>query len=158
MTLSNYIKKLKTFEGCRLKAYKDIANVVTIGYGFTKSVIPDLTIESTMTQEEADKQLKKIVKKHIDVVVKECKKHNLMFTCNQIIALTDFCYNCGFGALQNIMKYQSHDEIVQHLILYNKATINGVKQTVQGLVKRREWEKEVYLKKCSCSVPCSYRG
>lgn len=158
MTYNKFINQLKNFEGCRLKAYKDIANVVTIGYGFTKSVIPDLTIDTEITQEYADMLLKKAVKKYMDSVVAECKKHNLMFTCHQILALTDFSYNCGIGALQTILKQERHCDIVEHLLMYNKATINGVKQTVNGLVKRREWESELYNKKCTCTVPCSYRG
>ena len=57
------ILKIKEFEGCRLKAYKCPAGVLTIGYGITNEdkmitgiqITPDLEI----TQETADKWLKK---------------------------------------------------------------------------------------------------
>lgn len=158
MTFNNFVKQVAKWEGCRLKAYYDSGGTLTIGYGFTRSVIDSLNENTTITQERADKLLKQIVKKYMNAVVNECKHHNLMFTCNQILALTDFTYNCGIGAMQNLLKQPTHEKIVEHLLMYNKVTINGVKTFSQGLANRRDYEAVLYNKKCSCTVPCSYKN
>ena len=44
------LKLIKFFEGCKLDAYYCPSNVLTIGYGHTKTVHEGMTI----TQEEAD--------------------------------------------------------------------------------------------------------
>ena len=49
-TSNNGITLIKKFEGCRLKAYKDAAGVLTIGYGHTSGV----KAKDSITQEEAE--------------------------------------------------------------------------------------------------------
>uniref|UniRef100_UPI0013B378BB lysozyme n=1 Tax=Escherichia coli TaxID=562 RepID=UPI0013B378BB len=49
----NGIKLIKQFEGCKLTAYHDIANVWTIGYGLTQQVDgKPVTAGMTITQQK----------------------------------------------------------------------------------------------------------
>ena len=48
------LEKIKAFEGCRLQAYQDAAEVWTIGYGHTKKVKPG----DKISQYWADEYLK----------------------------------------------------------------------------------------------------
>jgi lysozyme len=48
------LEKIKAFEGCRLSAYRDAAEVWTIGYGHTKKVKPG----DKISQYWADEYLK----------------------------------------------------------------------------------------------------
>ena len=56
---------IKKFEGCRLKAYRCSANVLTIGYGHTGGVKED----DTITQPEADKLLENDIAKFEDLIL-----------------------------------------------------------------------------------------
>ena len=53
---------IKKFEGCRLKAYRCSANVLTIGYGHTGGVKED----DNISQPEADELLKEDIAKFIN--------------------------------------------------------------------------------------------
>ena len=53
-TSSKGVSLIKSFEGCRLKAYKCPAGVWTIGYGHTAGVKEG----DTITQEQADEYLR----------------------------------------------------------------------------------------------------
>lgn len=54
------IKLIKKFEGCRLKAYRCAAGVLTIGYGHTAGVKEN----DVITQEKAEEYLKKDLEKY----------------------------------------------------------------------------------------------
>ena len=67
------LQLIKSFEGCRLTAYKCPAGVWTIGYGHTAGVKQGMTI----TQEQADNYLKS------DLVIYENHVNNLNRSFNQ---------------------------------------------------------------------------
>lgn len=127
---------IKSFEGCRLSAYKCPAGVWTIGYGRTNGVYEGMTI----TQEQADNMLREDVKYYADAVDRYNSRFN--FTQEEFDALTSFTYNCGVGSLQAVMSCcNTKQEISEECKLYNKG--GGV--VLAGLVRRREEEYKLFM-------------
>ncbi len=137
---------IKTFESCKLKPYLDIVGVCTIGYGTTtyedgrKVAMTDPAI----TEERAIQLLAhhiEVYERCISNVVKTVLNENEFSAC------VSLCYNIGAGAF-------SKSTLVKHLnagkrleaslefLRWNKA--GGV--AVKGLTRRREAEKELFLK------------
>ena len=126
---------IKSYEGCRLTAYRCPANVLTIGWGHTKNVYEGMSI----TQDEADRLLVEDVQIYANAVHKYVSKFN--FNQNQFDALTSFAYNCGIGSLDAVMSCcNTKQEIAEECKLYNKA--GG--QVLAGLVRRREEEYQLF--------------
>lgn len=132
------IDLIKSFEGCRLKAYKCPAGIWTIGYGHTSGVKEGQMITFSMAEQFLKQDLKRF----------ETSVNNLVtvaITQNQFDALVSFCYNLGAMALKSstLLKKLNNGD-------YNGAAeefdrwvyANGVK--LQGLVRRRAAEKELF--------------
>ena len=140
MNLSkNGIELIKTFEGCRLKAYKCPAGVWTIGYGHTNNVRPD----DVITQEEAEELLKRDLKVHEDNVKRLVKSP---LTQGQFNALVSFEYNIGYGAFANstllkLLNAQNYEAASKQ---FSRWVYVGDKVS-EGLVKRRIAETEMFL-------------
>lgn len=135
-TSSKGVSLIKSFEGCRLKAYKCPAGVWSIGYGHTAGVKEG----DTITQEHADEYLRNDLAKYEKAVLNyDCIYH---FNQNQFDALVSFTYNCGVGNLKNLTQSGKRTlaQISAKLLLYNKA--GGV--VLRGLQRRRAAEKELF--------------
>ena len=131
MNISENGKNLiKKYEGCKLTAYKCPAGVWTIGWGHTKTAKAGMVI----TQEEADRLFNEDIKKY-EIHVQKYKNLNQ----NQFDALVSFCYNCGAGALADVM---SSNNITATMMLY----VNASGKRLEGLVKRRTEEVALYNK------------
>lgn len=144
MNISNKgLELIKSFEGCRLSAYKCPAGVWTIGYGRTNGVYEGMTI----TQEQADNMLREDVKYYADAVNQYQSRFN--FTQEEFDSLTSFTYNCGVGSLQAVMACcNTKQEIAEECKLYNKG--GGV--VLAGLVRRREEEYKLFMSGSSIST------
>lgn len=118
---------IKKYEGCRLKAYYCPSGVLTIGWGHTGNVYEGQVI----TQGEADRLFDEDIKRY------EVAHKYGNFNQNQYDALTSFCYNCGEGALQKVIK---SGDIPGTMLLY----INGSNGPLEGLRRRRKEEVELY--------------
>jgi lysozyme len=135
------ISLLKSFEGCKLKAYRDIVGVLTIGYGSTG---PHVFEGLTITQDEADDLLKRDLVRFEDGVTSLVKVPINQF---QFDALVSFAYNVGLSALKNstlLRKLNAGDTngaSVQFLV-WNRA---GGRE-VSGLTRRRQAEKELFTR------------
>lgn len=148
LTISNNgINLIKTFEGCRLTAYQDSAGVWTVGYGHTLGV----TNGQTITQALAEAYLKADCAAAEQAVNSYNAKYN--WNQNQFDALVSFTFNCGTGNLKTLTANGTRTiaEISAKITAYNKA---GGK-VLQGLVKRRAAEKELFDKAAS-SAATSY--
>lgn len=128
------IDLIKSFEGCRLTAYKDPVGILTIGYGHTKGVTEGMKI----TQAQANAYLLE------DLEMAEAAVSNKAYEWNQneFDALVSFTFNCGSGNLTKLVKSskRTKEEISAALLLYNKA---GGK-VMAGLTRRRKAEKELF--------------
>ena len=130
---------IKSFEGCRLTAYKPVQTeqYYTIGWGHYG---PDVYAGMSITQEQADNMLREDVKYYADAV----DRYNSRFNFNQaeFDSLTSFTYNCGVGSLQAVMSCcNTKQEIAEECKLYNKG--GGV--VLAGLVRRREEEYKLFM-------------
>jgi lysozyme len=134
------INLIKSFEGCRLTAYKPVRTekYYTIGYG---SYGAHVTEGMTITQQQADELLVKDLARYVFYV-------NDQYHCpvteslnqNQFDALCSFTYNCGNGGLRNLCKGRTIEQIAEHIPDFNKA--GG--EILKGLVRRRKAEVDLY--------------
>jgi len=125
---------IKKFEGCRLKAYRCSANVLTIGYGHTGGVKED----DAISQPEADELLKEDIAKFEKYV-----DDNVMVELNQsqFDALVAWTFNLGVGNLRSStmlkkLNESDYDSVPSEMKRWNKA---GGK-TLDGLIRRRKAE------------------
>lgn len=136
------IDLIKSFEGCRLTAYKPVPTETywTIGWGHYG---PDVKQDMTITQEQADAMLvTDMAKYEVFVNDKAYVPVTDQLTQNQFDALTSFCYNCGAGNLKALCKGRTAAQIAASITKYDKA---GGK-VLAGLTRRRAAELALYNK------------
>ena len=88
------IDLIKSHEGLRTKAYMCPANVLTIGYGHTRSVFPGQVIDVKEAEELLKEDLirfENAVNKYVEVYLNQ----------NQFDALVSFTFNVGISAFRN---------------------------------------------------------
>lgn len=126
---------IRSFEGCRLTAYRCSAGVLTIGYGHTSGVYEGMKI----TQEEAEDFLINDLRVFEHHVENFNDKYN--FTSNEFSALVSFAFNVGsiYGLTANGTR--SKATIADKIPLYDKC--NG--KRLEGLRRRREAERNLFL-------------
>lgn len=136
MNIEKGLNLIKKFEGCRLKAYRCPAGVLTIGYGHTKGVKSGQVI----TQAQADELLRKDIVNFCKKVDKYDKIYH--FNENEYNALLSFVFNIGNLNQLTANGTRSKKVIGEKMKLYTKA---GGK-TLNGLVRRRNEEYALYTK------------
>ena len=129
---------IKKFEGCELKAYLCKASVLSIGYGHTATTHENMQID----QKTADKLLEQDIL-HFEKHVNDLVKVNL--EQNQFDALVAWTFNLGGNALKNstllkVLNEKNYEGVPEQIKRWNKATVDGEKQVLEGLVRRREAE------------------
>lgn len=135
------INAIKGFETLELKAYKCPAGVLTIGYGHTRGVKDGQVI----TEAQADV----LLKGDILNVEKSLNSMSITFTQGQFDALVDFCFNLGMVKFigstlyTKILVHAPDDEIAAQF----RRWVYGGGKKLDGLVKRREWEVQSWIKK-----------
>lgn len=145
-TSQNGIDLIKKFEGCKLKAYKCAAGTWTIGYGHTRNVEQGEII----TLAEAEELLREDLTRYESNV----EQYRLRYKWNQneFDALVSFAFNCGSIDKLTANGTRSREIIAEKMLLYNKA--NG--RELEGLTKRREAERELFLKKINVAPVQQY--
>lgn len=136
---------IKRFEGLRLKAYLCPAGVWTVGYGQTKGV----TRSTVWTKERAEADLAVSVQALADKLEKYVRYGT---TDQQMCAFISLAYNIGLTAFANSTVLRIHNivgtprsQIEQAFLMWVKATVDGKKVTLKGLVTRRWAESGVYV-------------
>lgn len=140
-------KLIKDFEGLKLKAYKCVAGIWTIGYGHTKDVVPGQQIDEL----EATKLLQDDVwyfERGVESLVK------VPITQGQFDALVSFSFNVGLdldddllaeglgdSTLLKRLNAGDYTSAADQFLAWNKA--RG--RVVDGLVRRREAERALFL-------------
>jgi lysozyme len=134
------LKLLKKFEGCKLKTYRCVAGVLTIGYGHTGK---DVTEGMTITKKEAEDLLVKDLER-FEAGVKDLVKVSI--SENQFSALVSFAYNIGLNALSGstLMKKLNAGDIMGAANQFERWNKAGGKE-VQGLTNRRLAERDLFL-------------
>lgn len=139
---------IKSFEGCRLTAYRCSAGVLTIGYGHTG---PDVLPGMTITQQRADELLTQDLERFERDVISLVK---VPITQGQFDALVSFAFNVGsdidsddiaegLGDSTLLRRLNARDYMgaAGEFLRWNKA--GGV--VLGGLVRRRKAERELFL-------------
>ena len=133
---------IKKFEGCKLESYKCAAGVWTIGFGSTSGVEEGMEI----SQERADMLLLE------DVKVFEEAVNNLVevdLEQNQFDALVAWTFNLGSTNLKNstllkVLNDKNYEGVPEQIKRWNKATVDGERQVLEGLIRRREAESLLF--------------
>ena len=135
---------VKTFEGCKLKAYLCPAGILTIGYGHTSAAgAPDVKAGMEITLAQADEILR------ADLAKFERGVDRLVTTpigAHQFDVLVGFAYNVGLGALEKssllrAVNARDFDRVPDELMKWTRA---GGK-VLPGLVRRRQAEVAWWL-------------
>lgn len=131
---------IKRHEALRLNAYLDAVDVWTIGYGHTKTAKKGMTI----TEAEAEKLLVDDLK----TAENEINSHNLPLKQHQFDALASFVFNVGTGAFRTSTLLKRLNIDTNHPDIPNQFNrwIYGNGKILNGLVKRRKQETEIYTK------------
>ena len=134
---ANGLNLIKSFEGCKLTAYKCVPTekYYTIGYGHYGS---DVKAGMTITLKRAEELLLQDCQKFVNHVNTYMDKYN--FNQNQFDALVSFAYNIGNIKQLTANGTRTIAQISAKITAYNKS---GGK-VLNGLVKRRAKEKELF--------------
>ncbi len=127
------IDLIKSFEGCRLVAYRDSAGIPTIGWGTV--IYQDgrrVKMGEKINQIQADKLLL------WQIGLKEVGVNTLLgpyrIAQHRFDVLVDFVYNLGIGALGG-----------STLLKWCKITVDGKLVAVPGLLTRRRKEADIWF-------------
>lgn len=143
---------IRSFEGCRLRAYRDSAGVTTIGYGTTRIAGQPVKPTLTISQAEAEILLQSQVEEHWRAAEKHIL-HADELSQYQVDALASFVYNVGpdgtpqhpgFGTstLLKLLNKRQYKAAADEFLRWDKS---GGKR-LRGLTRRRQAERELFLK------------
>ena len=147
MRLSDYaFEKFKEFEGLRLKAYRCSSGVLTIGYGHTKNVKPGDVIDEAIAN--------MLLIKDVEAAERLANLENFAkkLSQGQYDAFISFLFNVKYSSyltstlrkklIKNVDDTTIPDEFRRWV--YGTDPKTGAKIKLPGLVKRREWEAQMY--------------
>lgn len=125
---------IRSFEGCKLDAYLDIAGIPTIGFGHTGK---EVTLGLTWTQAQADDALQHDIAATQALIA----LYSPGLQGDQLTAITDFVYNLGIGnyrssTLCKCVNAQTWDAAKGEIVKWDHS--HGV--VIPGLLRRREAE------------------
>lgn len=142
-------KLIEQREGVELTAYKDSAGILTIGVGHTSAAgAPKVTAGLKITAAQASEILSRDLTTFEAAVSSAVK---VPLNQNEFDALVSFTFNVGAGAFKGstlLKRLNAGDRqaAADQFLVWNKITVNGKKQTLDGLTKRRKSEREQFLK------------
>jgi GH24 family phage-related lysozyme (muramidase) len=139
----NGINFIANWEGKRNKRYKCSAGVWTIGIGH--AIKPNETFKEPMTEKEIQDLFRKDIIGFENAVNKNVK---VKLNQNQFDALVSFSFNVGVGAfasstLLKLLNQGKYSEASDQFLRW----VNAGGKAVLGLQRRRQAEKELFLKK-----------
>lgn len=142
---------VKEFEGFRAEAYLDPVGIWTIGYGTTDAAGVGITPKPGMriTKKEAETYLHLGLDKFARRIAPMIKQP---ISENEFGAFVSLAYNIGPGAFIKSTALQAFNDgkkekAANAILLWNKATVNGVRKVLPGLDRRRRAERELFLSK-----------
>ena len=133
------LELIKTFEGCKLFAYRDSVGVPTIGYGHTKNV----RMGQAITQQQADNFLRE----DLQGCEKVLNALELSLNQEQFDALCSWIFNLGEGNFLHSTMFRklkagaTDVEVTDQLVRW----FNAGGKPLKGLKRRRIAEANMYL-------------
>lgn len=150
---------IRAFESClkpigtwQYTTYYCPAKVLTIGWGTTRSDVPDLKPGDIWSRQRCDEVFAASLGKYERAVqgyaTRRVQAGHAALTQHQFDALVSLVYNSGPGALDGnvgraVVEGRDKD-LPEYLSRWNKATVNGKKTVLAGLVRRRKAEGELW--------------
>lgn len=144
MNLAPAEKLIRHFEGLMLVAYLCPAKKWTIGYGQTAGIKKGMV----WTKEQAELDMQATVRRFAEQVRQLVRKDT---TDNELSAFTSLAYNIGVANFKSSSALRWHNEragttkVCIGIRMWNRATVNGEKVVLKGLVRRRDAECSVYM-------------
>lgn len=137
---------IKQMEGLATKAYKDIAGVLTIGYGHVIKAGENFSLISSAQADELLQQDAETATNAVNRLVK------VPLTDNQRAALISLVFNIGAGAfggstLLRALNARNYQGAADQFRVWNKARnpTTGKLDISTGLMNRREQERTLFL-------------
>lgn len=133
------ISFIKSFEGLRLKAYRDGGGVLTIGYGHTAGVAPGQVITRTQAEDyfRSDIRLAEgVLRLGIKVPLQQ----------QEYDALVSIVHNIGGGqfagsTLRRLINELRYEDAADEFPRW----VHDNGEIVEGLVRRRQMERQMFL-------------
>lgn len=158
MTISDSgLKFVMHHEGFKKNVYKDVALLPTIGVGHL--LLPEENqrgainiggtfIKPPLTDDQVMQLLRQDLVRFIKSVQEACK---IELTQNQFDACVSLSFNIGVGGFKksSVVKRINSDDfpnVPDAFMMWTKATINGQRQVIKGLVNRRRAEVDLFTK------------
>ncbi len=144
------IKMIIAFEGIELKAYRCPAGIWTIGVGHTGTVDDEaIHAEMSITEEKALNILQSDLRQIERYINRQTFAEYL--TQGQFDALVSFIFNIGTAAFQSstmrkiLSCKNTPEKVAKEFERWVYGRVNGKKEKLPGLIKRRNTEKELFL-------------
>lgn len=144
------IKLTEEWEGLFLMAYRDIAGVLTIGYGHTGGVYKGQVITRL--------QAEQLLTIDLAAAAAEVEARAPQATDNQFDAMASFVFNVGIGGfrgstLLRLFKSGDIQGAADQFLRWDKAHVDGELVVVQGLLNRRRAERALFLGSMPAYLP-----
>lgn len=135
----NGLAMLTKLEGVRLKAYKDLGGVWTIGYGHTATARPGMKI----TQAEAIRLLERDVERFEDCIAENV---DVALTQHQYNAIISYAFNRGCGGFRSSALYKliNTRQFAQAASAWLTSAVTVKGKRASGLVRRRKVEVAMF--------------
>lgn len=137
------LSHVKKFEGLRTRAYRDVANILTIGYGHTSAAgAPEVRDGMTISETQAEQILQSDLRKFEDRVSRLVK---VPLSDNQFAALVSFDFNTGALHKSTLLKKLNkgdYNSVPTEMMKW----VNAGGKKVKGLVNRRAAEAGLWVK------------
>lgn len=138
-------KIIKIFESLKLEAYLCPAGIPTIGYGHTG---PDVRLGMKITEQEAESIFMRDINKVSSQIAPIIR---VPLNPDQFGALVSFAFNLGPTALKmsTLLKRINANNLKgagDEFLKWNKAHVNGEIVVLNGLTRRRNAERSLFLR------------
>ena len=134
---------MKLWEGLKLTSYLDVSGIATIGYGHTEGV----ELGQTITEQKAASLFISDLGPVSSVVATVAGP---LTTDRQFSAMISLAFNIGRAGFLSSTVLREHRATnyvaaADGFLLWDKAHVDGVLVTIDGLLNRRKAERNLYL-------------
>ena len=134
------IAAIKRFEGCKLSAYTDAKGVWTIGYGHTLTAREGMIID--------EQRAEHLLRQDVSTIERWLTSKNITEKQHQFDAMVSFIFNLGIAnfydsTLRKVIERDGSEEEIRKQWM---RWVHVKKKVLPGLVKRREWECNLFIK------------